>query len=374
MPRLEGEVLFSTYDFHAIQQDQSERLKDAINRADAASVEAGTVEEAAERFAAQFRFEVPELTEGAFSVDVEEAQVDVSGDPMRGRRFDGGRSYVPGIRATYFVPFQGHKDLFRCRPNRFTSVVPFAVLADSELQFQFERGDQNVGETKSAFDEEVSHVNQYLGWLRENASTYNVSLSALARERVTARRARLEELQRGTNALGIPIRRASVTSPPASRIETTTRAVPSTRRASGSPPDLYDVALTFAGEDRTYVEEVATALKAAGVKVFYDYFEQANLWGKNLVDHLADIYQNKTRYVVMFISAHYVEKAWPQHERQNAQARSLLAKGEYILPVRFDDTEVPGLTGTVGHLDLRKISRQNLVDLILQKLRKTSSS
>jgi hypothetical protein len=94
------------------------------------------------------------------------------------------------------------------------------------------------------------------------------------------------------------------------------------------------------------------------------------MWGKNLVDHLADIYQNKSRYVVMFISAHYVEKAWPKHERQNAQARALVAKDEYILPVRFDDTEVPGLTNTVGHLDLRRISQQDLVDLILQKLRK----
>ncbi|MGA2599748.1 MAG: hypothetical protein ABSH09_22470 [Bryobacteraceae bacterium] len=57
---------------------------------------------------------------------------------------------------------------------------------------------------------------------------------------------------------------------------------------------------SFAGENRAYVEEVATGLQVAGVKVFYDAFEAANLWGKNLVDHLADIYAN-ARYVVMFI-------------------------------------------------------------------------
>jgi hypothetical protein len=45
-----------------------------------------------------------------------------------------------------------------------------------------------------------------------------------------------------------------------------------------------------ARENRAYVEAVATGLQAAGVKVFYDAFEAANLWGKNLVDHLADIY------------------------------------------------------------------------------------
>ena len=36
----------------------------------------------------------------------------------------------------------------------------------------------------------------------------------------------------------------------------------------------YDVALSFAGENREYVEEVAVFLKNFGVKVFYDDFKQ----------------------------------------------------------------------------------------------------
>ena len=102
----------------------------------------------------------------------------------------------------------------------------------------------------------------------------------------------------------------------------------------------------------------------------YDGFEKANLWGKNLIDHLADIYQNKSRYVVMFISEHYVEKAWAKHERQHAQVRSLIAKDEYILPARLDDTDVPGMANTVGHVDLRKMTQSEFVDLVLAKLGK----
>ena len=44
----------------------------------------------------------------------------------------------------------------------------------------------------------------------------------------------------------------------------------------------YDIALSFAGEDREYVEKVATLLKENGVKVFYDKFEQVDLWGKDV--------------------------------------------------------------------------------------------
>ena len=115
---------------------------------------------------------------------------------------------------------------------------------------------------------------------------------------------------------------------------------------------------------------MANGLKASGVEVFYDDFEKATLWGKNLVDHLAQIYQQSSRYVVMFISEHYVQKAWPKHERQHAQARALIATDEYILPARFDDTEVPGMTNTVGHVDLRKVPPEELVALILKKVGK----
>ena len=51
----------------------------------------------------------------------------------------------------------------------------------------------------------------------------------------------------------------------------------------------YDVALSFAGEDRAYVEEVAQTLRTLGVSVFYDKFEEAELWGKDLKSHLHDI-------------------------------------------------------------------------------------
>jgi len=36
------------------------------------------------------------------------------------------------------------------------------------------------------------------------------------------------------------------------------------------------VALSFAGEGRSYVEKVAASLKEAGVRAFYDKFESAD--------------------------------------------------------------------------------------------------
>lgn len=130
----------------------------------------------------------------------------------------------------------------------------------------------------------------------------------------------------------------------------------------------YDIALSFAGEDREYVEQVAEHLQCSGVKVFYDKYEQVDLWGKDLYEHLSDVYQNQARFTVMFISRYYAEKLWTRHERKNAQARAFREKGEYILPARFDDTELPGLSGTVGYLDLRYLSPAQLAEAIRKKL------
>ena len=51
----------------------------------------------------------------------------------------------------------------------------------------------------------------------------------------------------------------------------------------------YDVALSFAGEQRAYVRQVAELLRRSNVSVFYDEFEEAKLWGKNLYTYLRDI-------------------------------------------------------------------------------------
>ena len=96
---------------------------------------------------------------------------------------------------------------------------------------------------------------------------------------------------------------------------------------------MYEVALSFAGEQRGYVEEVALALQARGVSVFYDEFEIIALWGKDLGQELQEIYERKSGYVVIFISKAWVAKAWPRHERRAALSRAIQETGEYLLPV-----------------------------------------
>lgn len=137
----------------------------------------------------------------------------------------------------------------------------------------------------------------------------------------------------------------------------------------GKVDDLrYEVALSFAGEDRAFVDRVAEELRRSGVEVFYDKYEEVTLWGKDLVEHLDKVFRGQARYCVMFVSEHYRDKMWPLEERRSAFARAIQEREEYILPVRFDETEIPGLRPTVGYVDARQKSPQQLAQLILKKL------
>ena len=130
----------------------------------------------------------------------------------------------------------------------------------------------------------------------------------------------------------------------------------------------YEVALSFAGEEREYVENVARALHSRGIKVFYDDFEQVRLWGTNLVEELHDVFENRADLAVMFISENYIEKAWPTHERRSILSRSIQEKCAYVLPVRFDDTPVPGLLTSISYVRAKKYTPAGLAVIIAEKI------
>lgn len=136
----------------------------------------------------------------------------------------------------------------------------------------------------------------------------------------------------------------------------------------------YEVALSFSGAERDYVRRVAERLKNSGVSVFFDEHEEVNLWGKDLVQHLDDVYRNKAQFSVVFISKSYAERVWTNHELRSVLARALADRREYLLPVRFDDTQLSGIRSTVAFLDLRGKAPEELADDMLEKLGRTPAA
>ena len=178
------------------------------------------------------------------------------------------------------------------------------------------------------------------------------------------------------------LRKACLGAPPTSHLPVTFTGIPAPPTGAAPPTRAtlwggvgqlatafeYDVALSFAGEDRSSAEALAVCLKSRGIKVFYDMYEQANLWGKDLYVHLHEVYRQRARFCVLFASSHYVRKVWTSHERQAAQARAFREKGsEYILPIRLDDSEIPGLPETIGYVHIR-MGIDKICELLVEKI------
>jgi TIR domain len=140
------------------------------------------------------------------------------------------------------------------------------------------------------------------------------------------------------------------------------------------PGRRWDVALSFAGTQRDYVEQVAGALKARGVRCFYDADEQVRLWGTHLAEELPQIYARESAAVVVFISADYAGRDWTRLERRAAFSRAVIEAGVYVLPARFDDSELPGLLPDVVAVDLRRYTPGQFADLVAAKLTDLTTS
>ena len=144
---------------------------------------------------------------------------------------------------------------------------------------------------------------------------------------------------------------------------------PVTMAFDAALPSNFDVAISFAGTERAAAEQLAKALQASGIAVFYDNFYPEHLWGKNLTAFLDEIYRKRAKFCVVFVSNEYKQRRWTSHELRSAQARALEAKGEdYILPIRIDDTDLDGLPPTIGYVSI-DMGIEKIAELLIAKVK-----
>jgi len=136
-----------------------------------------------------------------------------------------------------------------------------------------------------------------------------------------------------------------------------------------SAPPSFDFAISYAGSDRALAEQLASFLSDRGANVYIDTLYRAHLVGKRLDREFEWVFGPGTRFFVAIVSQSYVDRPWPQHEWSIAIREAERRSGEFILPLRLDDSLLVGLPSTVGHIDLREDSVATAADLLLGKLK-----
>jgi hypothetical protein len=108
-----------------------------------------------------------------------------------------------------------------------------------------------------------------------------------------------------------------------------------------SDQPIYDLAVSFAGEHRDYVEKMVYACRRLGLQVFYDRDMGNDWWGKNFIREQRKVYGSQTRFFVPFLSTEYLAKPIPMDEFSSAMMTAVKQGDGYVLPVLIGGVQVP---------------------------------
>jgi len=103
----------------------------------------------------------------------------------------------------------------------------------------------------------------------------------------------------------------------------------------------YDIAVSFAGEQRNYVEQTVRECDELDLKVFYDRDMSNEWWRKKFIREQSKFYGSRTPYFVPFISTEYLAKPIPMDEFSAAMMTAVRQGDGYVLPVLIGDVQVP---------------------------------
>lgn len=132
----------------------------------------------------------------------------------------------------------------------------------------------------------------------------------------------------------------------------------------------FDVAFSFPGESRLFVEEVLKELKRLLPRspIFYDKDFQAFLARPQLDIYLGNIYKNKSKLLAVFLSKDYQNKLWCGLEWRVIREVIFKREHEKIIFIKMDDGEVEGVLSTDGFIDARIFTPEEVAYFIYQRV------
>lgn len=142
-----------------------------------------------------------------------------------------------------------------------------------------------------------------------------------------------------------------------------------TRRAVDLATHEFKIALSFPGEFRDLVEQIAPKLEGefGPDSYFYDNNYVAQLARPGLDLLLQGIYRDRSDLIVIFLGGDYQRKTWCGVEW--GAIRNVIHQRDHdrIMFVRMDDGDVEGVAPNDGYVDGRQYSAEQIAEFIIQR-------
>ena len=139
----------------------------------------------------------------------------------------------------------------------------------------------------------------------------------------------------------------------------------------GARRKRFRVALSFPGERREFVAQVADILAASlgRDRVLYDKYLEAELARPDLDTYLQRLYHDESDLNAVFLCADYERKEWCGLEWRAIRDLIKRREASRVMLLRFDDTEIPGLFTIDGYVTIGDRTPDVIASLILERLR-----
>ena len=132
----------------------------------------------------------------------------------------------------------------------------------------------------------------------------------------------------------------------------------------------FDIAISFAGENRDLAEFIANQLSELDISVFYDRNYEDNYLGGPWSKYFNEIFVEKSRLVAVLLDKHHLDKVWPTFERDCFSPR---VKSQEVIPIHLDETVFPGIPNDLVSIHFRSTKdisdqRDDIIDNIVMRI------
>lgn len=205
--RNRSDHLFAEADLGAVLRGHEQKMLSEIDGIDGNQLLNSSADDLCDHFEVEYTVSVPQLAEDRISVDQSEAKIDVSQDHSRVIYDRSKPFYIAGTSVTFFIPFEGDSELFKCRPSTFSVSYPRARISNGEIVLTYTRTDHDANAVRSDFERDFAHIRQTLERMQNDVAPFNASLRAKAKGRIDSRREKLLKDRGLASALGFPLRK-----------------------------------------------------------------------------------------------------------------------------------------------------------------------
>ncbi len=272
--------LFSSSDLGSVLTRQEKTLSDEIGSLNEDRILNTSPEDLRNYFVEKYSVESLEIDESNIQADYGDAQVDIS-QRVEYAVFDrSGPTYITGTRLTFYVPFTGDPNLFKCRPSSFSLNPPRAIVGSGELVFVYDRTTRDAPNVKTEFERDKDKVKRYLQDIASSVAQFNSAIEEKVSKQITARREKLLQDRGLIENFGFPLKCRENVSATYIAPEVKRRIVPQLPPVSAKPyrpePALgmaeYEYVLSILANMVMVIERSPKAFKGMGEEDLRTHF------------------------------------------------------------------------------------------------------